>query len=382
VPEAIAVDVVVVGAGPAGCAAAASAVGRGATVALLHHAPGGDARAAFTVGEGAAPGISQLIDEIFGREARAFSADAHLGCPSIISAWGSPEPAIVDHMLNPLGRAWSLDRNRFDSDLRAAAERLGVHVLRGAKANVAERDAGGWAIEFTDEARRARAMRGRVVIDASGRGARVARQQGARKHHLDRQVALWSVWMVDECDRSSSLYIEAVQGGWWYSALLPRQRRMVVYLSDADLLPADPPARLRLAESARGLDLVGSLLDVSDRPRLVSGPRLTSARTGWLEPFGGPAWVSAGDAACTFDPLSGRGMIAALLSGRTAGVAAASLLGDEDAGAEIERHEHDLAAMVQDALVQRADTYGAERRWPESEFWARRHRVEVATGAR
>ncbi len=374
-----AVDVVVVGAGPAGCAAAAAAVGAGASVALLHYAPGdrSGARPAFRVGEGAAPGTPQLINEIFGKT-DGFHAGAHLSCPSIVSAWGRSQPAVVDHMLNPLGHAWSLDRSRFDSDLRAAAERLGVDVRSGAKAGIAERAAGGWTIAFSDADRGADSIRGRVVIDASGRAGRVAQQQGTRKRHLDRQVALWAVWAVDERDQSSSLYIEAVRDGWWYSALLPGQRRMVVYLTDADLLPADLPERLGLAESARRLDLIGSVLGVSDRPRLVFGPRLTSARTGWLERFSGPGWLSAGDAACTYDPLSGRGMIAALLSGRTAGLAAAALVDGEDAQAAVDRHEQDLAAMVEDGLLQRADTYRAEPRWPESEFWTRRAATAVA----
>jgi flavin-dependent dehydrogenase len=380
VPGTSAVDVVVVGAGPAGCAAGAAAVGAGATVALLGHAPGTRAggRGEFTVGEGAAPGISQLIDEIFGRGSGAFTAEAHLSCPSIVSAWGDSEPAVVDHMLNPLGNAWCLDRGRFDADLRAAVEGLGADVRNGAKATVAQRDAGGWAVEFTDEERRSRTVWGRVVIDASGRGARIAHQQGARKRHLDRQVALWAVWAVDEQDRSSSLYIEAVEEGWWYSALLPGRRRMTIYLTDADLLPAASQERVGVAESAIRLELIGSLLDVSDDPRIVIGPRLTSARTGRLDPFSGPGWLAAGDAACTFDPLSGRGMVAALLSGKTAGLAAAALVGDGAADAEVARHEQQLAAMVEDALLQRADTYRAELRWPKSEFWSRRHATAVA----
>jgi flavin-dependent dehydrogenase len=242
---------------------------------------------------------------------------------------------------------------------------------------VAQRDAGGWAVTLTGEELHSRAAWGRVVIDASGRTGRIAHQQGARKRHLDRQVALWAVWVVDEHDRSSSLYIEAVEGGWWYSALLPGRRRITIYLTDADLVPAAPQERVGVAESATCLELIGSLLAVSDDPRIVIGPRLTSARTGWLEPFSGPGWLAAGDAACTFDPLSGRGMVAALLSGKTAGLAAAALLGDGGGAAEVTRHEHQLAAMVEDALLQRTETYRAESRWPESEFWARRHAAAV-----
>src|SRR5205807_3693363 len=127
-----------------------------------------------------------LIDEIFGRETRAFSADAHLPSPSIVSAWGRAEPAIVDHMLNPLGHAWCLDRGRFDSDLRAGAARLGADVRSGANVRAARTAGGAWHIEVAESDGRARTLEGAVVIDASGRGARVAQQQGSRKRHLDR----------------------------------------------------------------------------------------------------------------------------------------------------------------------------------------------------
>lgn len=367
------VDVVVVGGGPAGCAAAAATSRLGPTVVLLHSAPvaRADAQTTFRIGEGAAPGTSQLIDEIFGKETKAFTQGAHVGCPSIISAWGGSSPTVTEHMINPLGHAWNLDRDRFDADLRAGAERLGVDLRGGTRVTTAQRDGGGWTIALA----RAPSLRARVVIDASGRGARVARRQGARKHHLDRLVALWAVWAVDEGDRSSSMYIEAVRRGWWYSVLLPGQRRMVVHLTDADLLPTDPQQRLALAESARRLDVIGSALATSGAPRIVFGPEVCSARTGWLDQFGGTAWLSAGDAACTFDPLSGRGIVAALLTGRTAGLAAGSLLAGQDGQTEVDRHHDALAAMLIDGLEERKDAYRAEMRWPDEEFWSRRHEL-------
>jgi len=174
------------------------------------------------------------------------------------------------------------------------------------------------------------------------------------------------------------MYIEAVPRGWWYSVLLPGQRRMVVHLTDADLLPTDPQARLSLAESARRLDLIGSALEESGAPRIVFGPKVCSARSGWLDRFGGAAWLSAGDAACSFDPLSGRGIVAALLTGRSAGLGAASLLAGEDGQTEVNGHDDALAAMLVDALVERTDAYRAEMRWPEEEFWSRRHRLPDA----
>jgi flavin-dependent dehydrogenase len=343
-------DVLVVGGGPAGCAAAATAARAGARVVILDSATG-----SARVGEGAAPGTPRLIDEIFG-SAGAIDGDAHVACPAIVFAWGAGPPSVTDHMLNPLGVGWNLDRARFDADLRAACEGLGVEVVSGVRAS---------RPQLEGEGRTAG-----VVIDATGRGARVARLMGARKQHLDRLVALWAIWSVGPDDSSAATHVEAVRDGWWYSALLPRSRRIVVLLTDADLLPRARRARLELSSSATRLELIGALLDASAAPEIVVGPSLTSARSGWLDRFSGTRWLAAGDAAVTYDPLSGRGITCALLTGRSAGEAAVAVLDGDEAASE--RHRDLIASLIDNTLTERLATYRAEARWPDGPFWARR----------
>ena len=352
-------DVLVAGGGPAGCAAAATAARAGKRVAVLD-ASGGPVR----VGEGAAPGTPSLIEEVFGR-GDAFYEGAHVSSPAIVSAWGGERPGVTDHMLNPLGMGWNLDRERFDAGLRAACEQLGVEVFSGVRVS-----------------RRLLEGHGRtagVMVDASGRGARVARLMGCRKQHVDRLVALWAIWSVDPSDVSAATYVEAVRDGWWYSALLPRSRRVVVYLTDADLLPREREVRLELASGAARLTLIGGLLGLSAAPEIVAGPGLTSARSGWLDRCSGPGWLAAGDAAVTHDPLSGRGITCALLTGRSAGEAAVAML-DGDEGA-LERHRELLASLVEDTLTERVATYRTELRWPDAPFWSRRHAGPTARPA-
>jgi flavin-dependent dehydrogenase len=93
----------------------------------------------------------------------------------------------------------------------------------------------------------------------------------------------------------------------------------------------------------------------------------------------GEAWAAAGDAACTWDPLSSAGILKALRTGRLAAfVALDAMRGRPDAALRyttILRSEH--AAY----LEARAWFYSQERRWRDSLFWRRRAIAAVADAA-
>lgn len=385
----------VVGAGPAGCAAAAAAARRGWSVTLVdpaiegssspegelglesHGIDDGEAGHPPRVGEGAAPGTPQLVAEIFGPETGGFTPGRHVMCPGTVSAWGTAEPMTVEHVFNPLGPAWNLDRGRFDEDLRTAARRLGVGTS-SATVTALETEGETWTLTARADGGATVELEVRVVVDATGRGARVGHLLRAGQGYLDHLVALWALWSVDPADQRAATHVEPVEGGWWYSTLLPAGRRMVVFLTDADLTPTTPLARRELALSARMLPLIGSLLELSDRPDVIHGPRLAVARSGWLRPTAGPAWFAAGDAACTVDPLSGRGIVSALLTGRAAGEGASAVLDDHRSSDPVEAYRSFVTKLVLDGYRRQVDAYGAERRWPGAAFWQRRHHLEDA----
>jgi flavin-dependent dehydrogenase len=81
----------------------------------------------------------------------------------------------------------------------------------------------------------------------------------------------------------------------------------------------------------------------------------------------GEGWLSAGDAACSLDPLTGRGLLEAL----SAGIEGANaLLSGPEAIAAYARAVHVRFARY---LQRRSEAYAEERRWPEAPFWRRRH---------
>jgi flavin-dependent dehydrogenase len=186
----------------------------------------------------------------------------------------------------------------------------------------------------------------------------LARRLGAHRHRDDRLVAVYGV--LSAADRDSRTLIEAVPGGWWYAALIPGGRRVVAFLTDADLLAAELRTPAGFAAAAR-LGAGGTL---------VAGPFTAPAFGSRLDPCCGDDWLAAGDAALAFDPISSQGILSALFGGLTAGRAAdARLRGDRDA---LPAYAQRLATIRAAYERNHAQAYALERRFTEHAFWARR----------
>ncbi|KPA93646.1 hypothetical protein, partial [Pseudomonas asplenii] len=74
----------------------------------------------------------------------------------------------------------------------------------------------------------------RWLIDAGGRPAVLARQQGAQRQVEDRLTAFYLLLHSrQDTDRDGRTLVEAVENGWWYSVLLPSGERLVTFLGAA-----------------------------------------------------------------------------------------------------------------------------------------------------
>jgi flavin-dependent dehydrogenase len=245
-------------------------------------------------------------------------------------------------MFNPFGTGWHLDRAAFDARLLAAAGASGVTLRSdpgpGAGAGIAAP----------------------VVVDASGRRAHHARRRGARRIADDRLIAVLTTCARRGDDVDATTTVEAAETGWWYTCPIPRQRRVVAFLTDGDLLPPAWRTGSGLDAAARRTTHIASLLG----PTLPGAPLVVAAGTARLDPPCGDGWLAAGDAAASFDPLSSQGILTAVLMG------AEVARGIDDTPAFAARYQ----AIVAEYETQRLAIYRREERWPDAPFWARRHR--------
>jgi flavin-dependent dehydrogenase len=356
----------VAGGGPAGAAAALALARGGRRVLLVDDRP----RAAFRIGESLAPAARPLLREL-GVLPR-FLADGHLARHGNLSAWGAPGLHASDFIFDPHGHGWQLDRARFDASLQDGAEEAGAAVRRGARVARAARDGeGGWRVALRTPGEADEAVRCGWLVDATGRSAAVARQQGAARLDDDALVAIVARFRAArEGDRDARTMIESAPGGWWYTALVPGGVRVVAWLTDADL--ADRAALLSAEGFAAAVAQTRHLSAALDAfgYAIAGRPRGADAASARLDRFVGEGWIAAGDAALSFDPLSSQGILTALYTGMRAGEALhAHLAGD---GAAVAAYAGRLEEIHRAYRENRTAFYGFERRWAEEPFWRRR----------
>lgn len=347
-------DVAIIGGGPAGTAAALTLRRyTSRSVVLLERSAYGEAR----IGETVSSALLPLLEYLGVRD--AFLADAHLPGYATSAAWNSDDVTTRDFFFTGRGHGWHLDRQRFDAMLAREAASSGAQLRTLAHARSCERDGDGWRIAVSDGAE----LRARVVIDASGKAATIARRMEMQSQVFDHLVG--QVAYAEPVDSRQAVLVEAVPEGWWYSALLPDSRLVLVLMTDADLVRGAWDEALARAPHTRA------------RVRRIEGgePFIRDAHSHVLMPAAGNGWIAAGDAAASFDPLSSMGIGHAIASGvQAARVAHESLEGDPDA---IGHYARDVVRQVNGYLTLRHQHYAIEQRWPDAPFWRRRHRWPV-----
>jgi geranylgeranyl reductase family protein len=314
------VDVLVVGAGPAGSATAAALAAAGREVLLVeaHRHPRPKACAEY-----ASPRIAREL-RLLGVDDAAWRADAQrldgmdvvLGehrLPVRYADRAGPQPA------------WGLQRERFDALLARHAAAAGADLWEGARVTELLRRDGrvAGARVLVDGMRRE--VHARWLVGADGARSTVARLLGVeRRVTWPRRLGLIARYEGIAALRHHG---EMHVGRGYYVGLAPLAGgRLNVGMA----LPLDGDRR---PAAARFEAAIASLPAVADR---LAGSRSLEPIRG-VAPIGhrvdraaGPGWMLVGDAAGFIDPFTGEGIYRALRSAR----AAAEALDDGDLGAE------------------------------------------------
>jgi flavin-dependent dehydrogenase len=348
-------EVAVVGGGPAGVAAALTLAAAGARTCLIDR---GEGSRAPRYGEVLPPEIAKTYARL-----GLAGLEHHRPSAGVLCAWGGPELAERAHIANVHGHAWAVDRAHLDAAARHFACTRGVALIT---ASVERVQGSGRRLALTFHDRRRSYLTAERIVLATGRAGRLMVGAMSRLDALVALIATQPAGVGDPDDHRC--LVAGAPHGWWFSTTCPDRSRIVMLLTDADLLPRTRGGRETFWQTQ--WDAIPALDTMLAPVRQAETMRWARpAATEILWPTSGRGWVLAGEAWLRLDPLSGQGVKVAMDDGIAAALYALGPC-DDTAAAALEGQRQRAAAQM---MVTRCAVYAAERRWEKNAFWLRRN---------
>ena len=185
---------------------------------------------------------------------------------------------------------------------------------------------------------------------------------------LDKLVCIYQFYDVKPGFGDSHALVEAVEFGWWYSALLPGHRMVIALMTDADL-----SREYQFNDEAHWKAALVQTNRTRTRSHFCANPTALSVRAAHsraLDSVADKGWLAVGDAAAAFDPLSSAGIFKAMRGGTVAAYAIGDYLKGDDSATP--KYQLLFDAEYKKYLDKRAEYYGQVRRFEGAKFWCRR----------
>lgn len=377
-------EIVIIGAGIAGCIAAIS-LAQSHQVILIDKLENPVER----IGECLAPAARRILKKldlleefessISKNEFDNVNSGLHIKNKGTQSYWGSNQVHIVDPLRNPDGFGWHLNRKSFEEFLRLSASKRGVCCIWPAKLQESRFEDEKWIIKTKilneNSQTQTHTIKASFVIDASGRQSHFARTQGVVRNHFDKLIACWITMINSESNSMST--ISTSELGWWYSAPLPNNKRIMAFQTDADLIERTTVKELDLfLEMAKKNPEMAKILAKNTNEIQFHGT--VAANSSRLNQVAGKQWVALGDAAVSFDPLSSQGMFNAMANAMqlTELFLVLNIVKEPTVSKNKAFHEiysQQINQVWEHYIEHKKVFYQQEKRFRNSEFWLRRH---------
>ena len=367
-------EIVVLGGGPAGCAAAGILARRGHDVALVRP----PAPPTGALAQSIPPSADKLLAELDMVAALERGGVYRNGGHTV---WWAQADKRVEAFED--GReGFHVDRAGLEKAMGSAVRAAGVRVLDGT-AGAADESGSGWVVRCRTEAGASFELGSEWILDATGRTGLLARREGRLPDRATTTLAVVRRWRRAggfEGVEPTHTLVESYPDGWAWSVPLDEEVRCFTAMID--------PRHTDLS----GLDLDAVLDAELDKASHVGNARSGASPVGpaWACPaslytatrFARPGLLLVGDAGSFIDPLSSFGVKKALSSGWLAAVAVHTALADppmEDTAVRFfDEREREVYRSYR---ARSADFFEACEQAYGHAYWTRRAEAARAAGA-
>lgn len=339
-------DVVVVGAGPGGCAAASILARGGARVALLERNP----FPSFKIGESLMPETFWTFEKMGALDRMRSAGFVEKHSVQFFAKSGKGSAPFYFDSVNEheSARTWQVHRAEFDQLMMDNSADQGAEVHRGISVREVDMEGSPSRLRLRDEQGGEREVKARVVVDATGQGTLVAKakqldQTDYGLQHASIFTHFRGAHRDQGRDEGATIILHTSEGdSWFWYIPLADDTVSVGVVGARDYLIKD--RRTRPHETF--FDEVGKCREIGRR----IGSAVQCRPMQVIKDFSysnaevaGDGWVLVGDAFSFIDPVYSSGVFLALKSGEMAAEAILDGLKNDDLSAnQLGRFEPDL----------------------------------------
>jgi len=364
-------DVVIAGAGPSGCAAAIRLRQLNITVCLVDDAKD----TVLKVGESLPGAAIRLLNRLGIKDINQLLPKTDYStCIANASAWGMNNWTYNDAIRNPENGGWHILRHKFDAALRKLALQHGVSFYNAKIGKIIANETVDtskkikYSLTFKkQEAHLPSAISTQWIIDATGRTGSIIKQLHIDRLHFEEQLSA-IVWLKpSDKNPDSTTRIKSVENGWWYSAKLPDNSRVIAFYGLANTVSKMVKTPLFFIDEANASCLLGDTINKDD---ILKGVSARNAATSLAKEVIGESWIAIGDAALSLDPISSQGMFFALYSGIRGAETIASIMEDQNDVSEIHNaYKQKIESVFIANQNSRKHFYSSELRYTKQPYW-------------
>lgn len=328
-------DVVILGAGPSGVAAALSTAKLGYRTAI--------------VSQPRSPGVEGL-------SARAFTRLLDIGLDRVAKCASPPAPRLVYWAGNRSMRGHEsiVKREEFDAQLREGLIGSPVQWIDAAVRRVRFENRV-WHVETSSGV-----LSGQAVLDARGRRARRCDQRGPL-------LVAWNATCQSNERSAPGSAVAALDDGWCWFARTHEGLLSLQFVGAANEHASAHRFPARIQAAARALPEFGLTLD---RASTFTASQARAAVARYSRPSQGPGYLRIGDAAVAMDPLSGNGIFEALRSAHVATAAINSYLRGAEWAVLARFVDEQARELWRRSVTAAADFYRRQAAHAQGEFWS------------